>query len=714
MHNFRPTTFLSPTYCELCGGFLWGLSRQGVRCRRCHTTAHRDCASETVTKCTGDRGLATLVQGTDGRSGSSKGTVTTYTRDEQEHTQRGRDNYRDRLDSMFWEQVSEESRLNDMVSHQAEQPLSLFQTLPANFMQFTAKLAPLSLVLHGITDIVFWRRPRSTVVAMCVYSMYCLRPNLLLATPLALMIAYIVFGYFNSGNYQQDMRAVGAVPLNGHQREPSADAQAKPRRLGSGIFGIMPLGGRRPSSAQASTAPPPPVNRQQRNRPREQICDQAAGPYPQINTSAWGSTSQRLNDATTAPPEQALSDDNGLRLGTSAGAAKQPLSNGHQRSHSSNSAYLVSNRTQDIPNAIVSAPTSPNPTTLTKTESDLGVMGISSGAGGKGSIDLGAMLGVVSFGSAKYTMNVHTTQTMTGGYVAMYDWVATHNYLVDWSHPTEARRILTACIYAQLVVLVVVYWVPWYLLFLIGGNVGMLLLSPHVRAFGKIYGVEVALYLHEWILDQPERFRRRLMGLLVARWAVALIKTFVCRHKRSNVSSSCRGGRATRSTTEFGLPRRLDQDSSDDDESDDSADEAASSGYLTPPLLTSTPLRRTRVVGVFENQRWWLAFGWIPRLGSNERAKWSDESGQRSFGSIKDFMPEDGFEWADEDGEWEIDKNWALPVRTDEDGWVYTDNFWRHPAPAPSAVRSYTRRRRWIRRVRPINRAGSSRATNIS
>ncbi|KAJ2081621.1 hypothetical protein H4R24_002198 [Coemansia sp. RSA 988] len=704
MHNFQPTTFLSPTYCELCGGFLWGLSKQGVRCRRCRTTAHPICASESVTRCSGDRGLATLVQGTGERSTGQNGRTL---------TRRGGKNYIHRLDSMFWGQVSEESRLNDMVSLQAEQPLSLFQTLPANFMQFTAKLAPLSLVLHGATDIVFWRRPRSTIIAMCVYSMYCLRPNLLLATPLALMIAYIVFGYFNSGCYQQDMSAVGISSASGYQREESADAQTKPRRLGSGIFGIMPLGGRVGFSARATTTPPS-ASRLQRSRHREQRRDQSASPYPQINTSAWGSSSQQLGGATTAPPGQEMSEEGTPRLGNSAGTTEQSLPNGHQRSHSSNSAYLVSSRAEGNSYAIASAPTSPKPKTMTRVQSDVAAMGIESGAGGKGPIDFGAILGVASFGSAKYTMNVHATQTMTGTYVGIYDWVAAHNHLVDWSHPAEAQRILKTCIYAQLAVLVVVYWVPWYLLFLIGGNVGMLLLSPHVRAFGKIYGVELALYLHEWILDQPARIKRRLMRTLLARWLVALKAVFVGRSKRKHGPKSYRGDRTAERVAQSGSAGHSTQgSSSDDDESVDSSDEAVSSGYLTPPLLTSrtsTPVRRSQVVGVFENQRWWLAFGWIPRLGSNERAKWSDESGRRSFGSMKDFMPEDGFEWSDEDSEWEIDRHWALPVHTDEDGWIYTDNFWRHPAPTPSAVSSYTRRRRWIRRVRPISRAGSGKA----
>ncbi|KAJ2457469.1 hypothetical protein GGF42_002653, partial [Coemansia sp. RSA 2424] len=207
----------------------------------------------------------------------------------------------------------------------------------------------------------------------------------------------------------------------------------------------------------------------------------------------------------------------------------------------------------------------------------------------------------------------------------LYDWVSAHNYLVDWSRPAETQRILLTCILAQMGLILILYWVPWYLLFLFAGNVGLLAMSPYIRAFAKVYGVEFMLYSQE---------------------------------------------RAV--------------------------------------LHTSTLMRRPHTVSVFENQRWWLGFGWIPRLGSNERSKWSDQTGKVRYASLNDFMPEDGFEWVDEGGGWEVDRIWALPVHTDEDGWVYTDNFWKHPAAAASAVSSYTRRRRWVRKVRPANRLDAS------
>ncbi|KAJ2266669.1 hypothetical protein GGH14_001919, partial [Coemansia sp. RSA 370] len=239
MHDYRPTTFVSPTYCELCSGFLWGVSKQGVQCNKCSQTAHKSCAFDAITKCVGDRGLAVLVtKGDNMRPDSSTESAVAF------GAEAGRDSeYARRLDRMFWQQVDEETRLNDLASMQAEQPLSLFQTLPANFIQFTAKLAPLTLLLRGATDIVFWRQPRRTVAAMCIYSMYCLRPNLLMATPLALAIAYILFTFFNSTYSREEVNNSLAL---------STGVQTLPRRLGSGLFSIVPLGG---SSASTAVEP---------------------------------------------------------------------------------------------------------------------------------------------------------------------------------------------------------------------------------------------------------------------------------------------------------------------------------------------------------------------------------------------------------------------------------------------------------------------------
>ncbi|XP_075923714.1 ras guanyl-releasing protein 3-like [Petromyzon marinus] len=49
-HNFQETTYLKPTFCEHCAGFLWGLVKQGFKCKDCGVNCHRQC-KELVMEC---------------------------------------------------------------------------------------------------------------------------------------------------------------------------------------------------------------------------------------------------------------------------------------------------------------------------------------------------------------------------------------------------------------------------------------------------------------------------------------------------------------------------------------------------------------------------------------------------------------------------------------------------------------------------------------
>ncbi|XP_077192662.1 RAS guanyl-releasing protein 4 isoform X2 [Paroedura picta] len=51
LHDFHETTFKKPTFCDSCSGFLWGVSKQGYRCRDCGMACHRQCKDQVEVEC---------------------------------------------------------------------------------------------------------------------------------------------------------------------------------------------------------------------------------------------------------------------------------------------------------------------------------------------------------------------------------------------------------------------------------------------------------------------------------------------------------------------------------------------------------------------------------------------------------------------------------------------------------------------------------------
>ncbi|XP_073706450.1 RAS guanyl-releasing protein 4 isoform X1 [Garra rufa] len=52
LHNFHETTYKRPTFCDTCGGFLWGVIKQGYHCKDCGVNCHKHCKDVVGMGCT--------------------------------------------------------------------------------------------------------------------------------------------------------------------------------------------------------------------------------------------------------------------------------------------------------------------------------------------------------------------------------------------------------------------------------------------------------------------------------------------------------------------------------------------------------------------------------------------------------------------------------------------------------------------------------------
>lgn len=63
-HNFQAAQLKNPTWCDLCGDFIWGVykSKQCLRCRNCHYTCHTVCRDLVTLDCKTDVDTTELTE----------------------------------------------------------------------------------------------------------------------------------------------------------------------------------------------------------------------------------------------------------------------------------------------------------------------------------------------------------------------------------------------------------------------------------------------------------------------------------------------------------------------------------------------------------------------------------------------------------------------------------------------------------------------------
>ncbi|KAJ3108366.1 hypothetical protein HDU97_001491 [Phlyctochytrium planicorne] len=82
------------------------------------------------------------------------------------------------------------------VKKDAAPPLNLLTTTPRNFTRFVSRIGPLVDGFDAITDIMTWKEPSQTIIALLVYIIFCIYPVLFIVLPQITLIYIITKNYY--------------------------------------------------------------------------------------------------------------------------------------------------------------------------------------------------------------------------------------------------------------------------------------------------------------------------------------------------------------------------------------------------------------------------------------------------------------------------------------------------------------------------------------
>ncbi|KAJ3326406.1 peroxisome- protein [Blyttiomyces sp. JEL0837] len=97
---------------------------------------------------------------------------------------------------------------DDAMKKDTEPPLNLLTTTPRNFTRFVTRLTPVVDIFDGVTDVLSWKEPAKTLVALFSFILICLYPSVFIILPQTVLL------YIISRNYYQKTKLEVVGPSN--------------------------------------------------------------------------------------------------------------------------------------------------------------------------------------------------------------------------------------------------------------------------------------------------------------------------------------------------------------------------------------------------------------------------------------------------------------------------------------------------------------------
>jgi hypothetical protein len=193
-HDFVPTTYVVPSYCQQCKGLLKGLLQQGQRCRRCKQDFHFDCNQ---LKC--EKIEKTDVEPLE--DGKQVPSIATPSPEKQEQSEKlislsplaaGRKS--PSLIDQFVSSVGATRKAMQREWSDLNKPLDLRGTMPKNTVEFLMKVGAMCDAQDGLVHLLMWQQPSRTILAWIAWNVFCFNPNLIVIVPFVVML-FLIYSF---------------------------------------------------------------------------------------------------------------------------------------------------------------------------------------------------------------------------------------------------------------------------------------------------------------------------------------------------------------------------------------------------------------------------------------------------------------------------------------------------------------------------------------
>lgn len=186
-HNFVVTTFTSPTFCDLCSSFIWGVVRQGHCCADCGYNTHAKCRKLVLTNCAS----APHSGGTAGRLSHS------HYQQDLAYASPVTEKEKDLVTQLFAETQVQSRKLGNLLN-ETNPALSIALFMKQN-QRYTARQTPFIWINETAIKLLTWDSVPNTLIFLLCYIIVCLRPILIAILPqLVVLFLAIKFYHFRA------------------------------------------------------------------------------------------------------------------------------------------------------------------------------------------------------------------------------------------------------------------------------------------------------------------------------------------------------------------------------------------------------------------------------------------------------------------------------------------------------------------------------------